>query len=303
MAKKILKKSWVLILFVSVLLVGTFFDLEISQKLCNLKFGEYYSRSIFGRVFEIIGELPVYILVGFCFSIFSVFSKRKNKKFFLYLFLFLSFCSFFLIFFKFFAYLFKFFEKIELIFNFFFLILLCVFSFVITFLTSNFVNKLSDEIVLKLFRFAILTIIVIAVSNILTHLLKFVFSRERFRTLKFLGDTEYSGFTKWFEINTNFEGIEIVGKDGFRSFPSGHVVAGASVFCLIFLCECFDAFKKKKNLLWVCCFFYVFLVGLSRVVMGAHYFSDVIFGSFLTLFSFLIVRFFERKKKNKNLKF
>ena len=54
-------------------------------------------------------------------------------------------------------------------------------------------------------------------------------------------------------------------------------------------------YKKTNTLGWKITFttfaiLYTFLVGLSRIVAGAHYFTDVLFGGFITTACVLIAK-------------
>ena len=102
---------------------------------------------------------------------------------------------------------------------------------------------------------------------------KIFWGRVRFRDL----DALHSNFTDWYIPS---------GITGNQSFPSGHAAMAWMLLPLIIL-------LPKKNKITT-----VFTVGLiaawgiavtlSRVVIGAHYSSDVLFGSFIVIISFLV---------------
>lgn len=58
------------------------------------------------------------------------------------------------------------------------------------------------------------------------------------------------------------------------SFPSGHSQNAAVTYSSI-------AFTYKKNYLWIICIVLIILVGISRVMLGVHYPTDVIVGIIL----------------------
>ena len=70
------------------------------------------------------------------------------------------------------------------------------------------------------------------------------------------------------------------GNDAFKSFPSGHTVAAAASFGGIIIPEMYENMKKWKPLFWAIPIAYTVLVAISRIVAGAHYLSDVLFGGF-----------------------
>lgn len=85
------------------------------------------------------------------------------------------------------------------------------------------------------------------------------------------------------------------------SFPSGHAVLAIVFFGLIFFFS-IKKIKTRKNRYILAIIFSItaFLIGLSRVYLNVHWFSDVIGGFLLGLFlisSFVILKeFYERKK-------
>jgi len=81
--------------------------------------------------------------------------------------------------------------------------------------------------------------------------------------------------------------------DDFRSFPSGHAMQCAGlIFVLPPLAEVFCRLKGKKTVLFAAGAVFAVLVGISRMVMGAHFLSDVCMGSLLAVvFAFIYLRF------------
>ncbi len=102
------------------------------------------------------------------------------------------------------------------------------------------------------------------------EIMKFLWGRVRFRDLLKAGS--YDAFTSWYHPN---------GVNGNKSFPSGHT-AGAAMSYLMMLLP-FVSPKWDKNKAW--CFIIPLLhtgvVAYTRLVMGAHYLSDVIMGGII----------------------
>jgi len=104
--------------------------------------------------------------------------------------------------------------------------------------------------------------------------IKHLWGRVRFRDL----DALYSNFTEWFIPN---------GINGNQSFPSGHAAMAWMILPLLMLVA--NKSKSMKVFLYITIIFWGLAVSLSRVVIGAHYASDVLFGSFIIIVVFLII--------------
>ena len=50
--------------------LASVYDFRISRAIADVKTGEYYSDNLFGRVFAVIGEMPVYAVSSFAVSVF-----------------------------------------------------------------------------------------------------------------------------------------------------------------------------------------------------------------------------------------
>ena len=104
---------------------------------------------------------------------------------------------------------------------------------------------------------------------------KYFWGRVRFREL----DAAFSQFTPWYLPQ---------GITGFDSFPSGHAAMGWMLLALLIL------LANKKQWIKYSVFILIFLWGvtlaLSRVVVGAHYASDVLYGSFFIIIAYLLLQ-------------
>lgn len=108
----------------------------------------------------------------------------------------------------------------------------------------------------------------------LIHPIKLLWGRVRFRDL----DALYSNFTPWFLPN---------GLNGNQSFPSGHAAMAWMILPLLLLVV--NKSKTIKISLLILIIFWGLTVSLSRVVIGAHYASDVLFGAFIIIIIFIIL--------------
>ena len=104
------------------------------------------------------------------------------------------------------------------------------------------------------------------------QLVKIIWGRVRFRDL----DALYSQFTSWYLPQ---------GITGFDSFPSGHAAMGWMLLPVFILLSKKTILVKYSVLALI--IIWAVVLSLSRVVIGAHYASDVLFGSFFMIFTFL----------------
>jgi len=80
------------------------------------------------------------------------------------------------------------------------------------------------------------------------------------------------------------EAIELLTTANSPSFPSGHTTTCMVIFVTL-------AFHLKKQRLFLSCvFLWAFLVGYSRLALGAHYPSDVLTGVSIAFLSVAIVK-------------
>jgi len=109
---------------------------------------------------------------------------------------------------------------------------------------------------------------------IFIQVVKYLWGRVRFREL----DAAFSQFTPWYSPQ---------GLTGYDSFPSGHAAMGWMLLALLIL------FVNKKPwvkyLVFALIFLYAVILALSRVVIGAHFASDVLFGSFFIIITYLLI--------------
>jgi membrane-associated phospholipid phosphatase len=89
------------------------------------------------------------------------------------------------------------------------------------------------------------------------------------------------------------------------SFPSGHVLFYVVFFgFLFFIIWRIVEDRTIRSVLFAICLFFVLTVGLSRIYLGAHWFSDVV-GAYLAGFAWLFISIFlynalpNEKSKNK----
>jgi len=106
---------------------------------------------------------------------------------------------------------------------------------------------------------------------------KYFWGRVRFREL----DAAFSQFSPWYLPQ---------GITGSDSFPSGHAAMGWMLLPLLILLVNKKAWLTYSSTILI--FIWATVLASSRVVIGAHYASDVLFGSFFIIMTFIL---FNRK--------
>lgn len=165
--------------------------------------------------------------------------------------------------------------------------------------------RVKKEDIYKLIRFAILILLVEALYLVVVGAVKGPVGRMRFRTMNAIGDFSY--YTPWYKINGSrdvlMDGTIVKGdvdidtlvgaaSDTCKSFPSGHTYCAAMSFVIVCLPDLFERFKKTwiKVLCRVVPAVYTVTVAVCRIVVGAHYLSDVLVGGTLAFTLIMIIR-------------
>jgi len=139
----------------------------------------------------------------------------------------------------------------------------------------------------ELLRRLVILCIVMVISIYLLEMIKLCFSRPRYRLL--IQDIPGVEFQPWY---MPFAGSgELISSNSldwndFRSFPSGHALQSMGlVFALPPLAEVYSRLGRGKPVLFSAGAVFGILVCVSRMVMGAHFLSDVCIGSLMALLS------------------
>lgn len=307
------KKAWIEIgiatgLFIALAVIAAFFDLAINKALYN-------QGSLFGQFFARLGELPSYLAAPVAGAILyhqDFGSKKWQKIVFKCIFGALIAGGWF------YAIGVWFWENFvtehlpyAIVYKLFFTAVLTLCLILATALVDKKAMK-------KLLLFAIFIIIVAGVSNAIVQVMKMLWARQRFRTMV---DNElnaslisaygnnFSGFAPWYKPQIFFPSPvrteayaaahKAIDSDAFKSFPSGHTVAAAASFALIILPEMYESLKKYRPVFWIVPAVYTAIVAISRIVMGAHYLSDVLFGGYIGFAVAALTRFIIVKIKNR----
>ena len=121
-----------------------------------------------------------------------------------------------------------------------------------------------------------------ALGTGLVSLMKGLWGRIRFRSM----EAPYADFTPWFKIN---------GFNGNHSFPSGHTAGAGVSYQLMLLPLISKKCREHKTALFLTAFIFTSVVAFTRLVMGAHYLSDVAMGGMISFTCTLLgIVFYEK---------
>lgn len=257
----------VLSIAAALLIVASFYDLAINHALSN-------SESVYGLLFVSLGEFPAYIILPMCGVIwFYADLGIKDKR----LLIVARVASAILVWLGFFiwgAMGSRIIESPKVI------ELSALYSILFAFFTLLLGKYLKINFT-KYVRFAVFALFVMLVSLVLIRLIKIGWGRMRYRDMLKVGD--FTGFTPWYIPN---------GYNGNTSFPSGHTASACNIFIFVVL------FKgKRRYVANGAALLFVVLTMFSRIVVNAHFLSDVLIGGLVSYLCYFIIRLlFERKK-------
>lgn len=258
------------------LLIFTFTDLQISLAVCH--------KQLPARVLEIIGEIPFMVMaLSGCAILFRFRTKEKKAAeigtvlWTGILFLLLSAMSGFMIY----NYLSRNVEGVPSMTAFLLGIIMAV-------LAAWIAVKVPEERKEKAIAFASTALIYFVFVLIIMNALKTIWGRMRFREMT----DPLTQFTPWYQICSR-GGFS----DTYASFPSGHSMNSAAVILLLLFPDIFPWFEGKEKILRIVVYTWIVLVGSSRVMMGAHFASDVTVGILLSLTLFEVIRAVVYKKE------
>lgn len=289
------------VVFAVLLTVATLYDLQISQILTKnaLPAGAYFSTSNFGLFFETVGSAPIYLMAAFGATIAFWWAIRKqNKVLSIALPVAMAFVVFVAVFFfvkDIFSYVGEHMHDHEYMSKPYVVALIALLSLIISALSILCWKQVKPETNDKLIKLS-LVILVSMAGYLIIHFIKGPIGRMRYRAMNYSDEYGFDMFTRWYVINGKrnlvpvANGVEI--SDSCKSFPSGHTYSAAIVYGLICLPDLLESFNKKwiKALLYVGTIGFTATVAISRIVVGAHYMSDVLFGGTLSFLCMIIGR-------------
>jgi membrane-associated phospholipid phosphatase len=319
-------KSWIgialfAVVFTALVLVATFFDLQISKIMTEgaLAPGEYLADDVFGVTGEIIGSAPVFLLAAFIgAALFWYFEKvwklKPLKHVLAAVFFVVCVVGFYLSVDDITGYILQHAGNKEFNSDTAVMMSKIFIALILAVLLVASLKNVKEENAKRLAKFAVAALVALAVANLVIHFVKEPVGRMRFRAMNSEVGKNMLGFenyTAWYVSNGQpadsvlkaFESAYGV-SDAFKSFPSGHTCAAGMSYAAILLP---GALKLKNKgavaACWVVPFVFTGLVAASRIVCGAHFMSDVTFGGTIAFLSMVLVKeiFIDKFKHVKSL--
>lgn len=143
----------------------------------------------------------------------------------------------------------------------------------------------------ELVRNLLTAVVFLVVSFLVVEVIKNFMHRPRFNAiaLGYEGVTFqpwYQPFSGYAELMTRYE----LPGDAFKSFPSGHSINAASVIgCFYGLAALIPSLRSKWRLALVLEFVVALSIMISRMVMGAHFLTDVSVGALVAVVASIIL--------------
>lgn len=111
-----------------------------------------------------------------------------------------------------------------------------------------------------------------------------------------VGTTDFSSFAPWYRICKDSDIYSHA-----DSFPSGHTSCSCALFLSVLFCNSFEKLKKLAPFAAILSFFYILVMGFSRIIAGAHYLTDVAGAMIIAYTLFLAVNFIYSKFISKGI--
>ena len=169
-----------------------------------------------------------------------------------------------------------------------------IFEFPMFLVGYHFAKRSDDKLLVKRI---IGLLVILLIAFVTMQVLKNVFHRPRYRTAV-LG-YEGIGYVPWHTRFTGSEGYVTeygINADEFRSFPSGHSILSISaMYILPSLSWIFPKLKDKQILLILVGFVFGVAIMLTRIILGAHYLSDVSAGAIIGILLSLVYTFMQQR--------
>ena len=148
--------------------------------------------------------------------------------------------------------------------------------------------------------YALFTVLALVIGTVV---IKGIMHRPRYRSV-IVG--EYAEFHNWWQRCTNYKELierwpTVLSSEEFKSFPSGHTsTAAITMMFVVILPFAYQREIKRYTLYFYLALGFTLFVAFSRMLVGAHFLTDVAMGGLITTISaygcFLFLRFKTKPK-------
>lgn len=259
------------ILWLIALIFASIYDLDISLAVAD-------PMSALGRVLEIVGEVPAILFTSFNFILMSAYfalqpKQNKNRRIKLVVTLILAIGTAYYTTIRTFIYIADYRSDLtgdDISVGILEIIISAVICAALVSSMYFAARRLGYERLTRVYSTATACVKAAVTTLIVMWLIKLVWGRVRFRQLE--GDL--SRFTPWYLPQ---------GITGYFSFPSGHTANAAVIFTSAYYLNFLPENKRiQRAAAYIALALWIILLAASRVLVGAHYLSDVLFGAAIT---------------------
>lgn len=296
--------SWALFItiFAVLVVIASFYDLAISKMLTknSLADGAYIASNGYGLFFEAMGSAPIFVMISLGAAVWFWWGIQHGKKWLSVIAAVGIFAGFFLTVNDAFKYVLEamsasanagiptdggFRDMVYIP------IIAATISAALSVLLIFAWKNVKPETNNALFKW-MFVILGIVVCYLIVNFVKGPVGRMRFRAMNAIGDTNYDNFTGWWVTNGKRAPYDYLPSDQCKSFPSGHTYSAAVIYSIICLPDLIKSWDKKwvRALLWTIAIVFTGAVAISRIVIGAHYMSDVLFAGTISFLAMMIFR-------------
>ncbi len=262
------------LLWLGAVVFASIYDLEFSLAVAD-------ENSVFGRILEIAGEPPAILFTSFNFALISAyFFKKPSHRILAVLSEIVTVGTSIFTFTKIKGYLVDY-SIIENSIG--FTLTAVIIAATVSALFIAVTLKMPKESLERYFDTACRCALVGVATFVIIWLFKLTWGRVRFRQ----GGSDPEIFTPWYLPQ---------GFTGYYSFPSGHTANATVILTVTFYFRFMsEKARRFKPIIITLLAVWLVAVALSRVLIGAHFLSDVLFGAAITL---AIIYFAKGKDKN-----
>ena len=147
-------------------------------------------------------------------------------------------------------------------------------------------------------RRVLIVVVVLVASYVAIELVKNFMARPRPRVV--LAGYEGIEFSPWYQKTSGTEefmaafGLE---KDAFKSFPSGHSAQAAALLASFYgLSLVYPGLRDKLGIALVIEIIFALTIMSCRMILGAHFLSDVSMGALFSVIAFLILMMLQKRQ-------